>query len=529
MNKSEEKYCKEIIELIEKGSLKSKAQLNKAKIELAKKYCLDRIPTNPTIMRYKSNKSEKIASILTKKPIRSSSGINVIAIMARPHKCPGNCIYCPSSQIFEETPKSYTGREPATMRALQAKFDPKKQVEDRIKQLVETGHNASKIELIIMGGTFLSTPIEYQKLFVKGAIDGVIGKKSKSLEDAKKMAEKSSRRIIGITFETRPDYCKKVHVNRMLNFGGTRCELGVQIVDDEIYSKIKRGHTVKDVTNATHILKDAGLKVCYHIMPGLPYTTPKIDLYNFKRLFSCEEFMPDNIKLYPCLVIKGTELSKMYAKGEYLPLDTEKATKLIVKMKRYVPYWVRIMRVQRDIPAQIIEAGVKKSNLRQIVQAEMAKKGLYCRCIRCREAKLKQLSQGKELSLEATKLFRDEYYASNGNEIFLSFEDKKREMLYAYCRLRIPERSYRREIADKASIIRELRVLGEPLLLGEKISGEIQHQGLGTKLVMEAERITKEDFERKNIFVISGLGVKEYYRKKFGYKNNGPYLYKRLL
>lgn len=529
MSKAEEKYCKEIIALIEADRLKSKAQLNEAKLKLAKKYGLKKTPTNPTIMRYASTKSDKIAAILTKKPVRSSSGINVIAIMAKPHKCPGRCIYCPSSQISRETPKSYTGKEPATMRALQSNFDPRKQVEERIRQLVETGHSASKIELIIMGGTFLSTPLSYQKFFVKGAIDGIIGKKSNSLEDAKKIAEKSKRRIIGITFETRPDYCKKVHVNRMLNFGGTRCELGVQIADDEIYKKIRRGHTVEDVITATRLLKDAGFKVCYHIMPGLPYTTPEDDLYNFKKLFSSQDFMPDNIKIYPCLVIKGTELSKMYSARAYNPLDTEKAAKLIAKMKKHVPYWARIMRVQRDIPAQIIEAGVKKSNLRQIVHEELAKNGDFCKCIRCREAKLNQLSKGRELSLQDLKLFKDEYCASNGTEIFLSFEDKHRELLYAYCRLRIPEKSFRREIANKAAIIRELRVLGEPLLLGEKRANEIQHQGLGAKLINEAERITKEDFVRKHIFVISGIGVKEYYRKKFGYIDKGPYLYKRLI
>ncbi|MEM4662771.1 MAG: tRNA uridine(34) 5-carboxymethylaminomethyl modification radical SAM/GNAT enzyme Elp3 [Candidatus Diapherotrites archaeon] len=520
-------YCSDLIALIENGKIKDKKQLNKAKIVLAKKYGLKKIPTDPTILRFAKDVA-KLRAFLLKKPMRSSSGINVVAIMAKPHKCPGSCIYCPSSQIDRPTPKSYTGKEPATMRALQFNFDPKKQVEERIKQLVETGHSAVKIELIVMGGTFLATPLSYQKYFIKNAIDGITGAKSKSLDEAKKRAEKSKRRIIGITFETRPDYCKKVHVNRMLDFGGTRCEIGVQTISDYVYKKISRGHTVADVIEATRLLKDAGFKVCYHIMPGLPYTTPKEDLKNFKKLFSSSDFMPDNLKIYPCLVMKDTKLSEMYARGDYEPLDTMQAAKLIAKMKKYIPYWVRVMRVQRDIPAQLIEAGVKKSNLRQIVHQILKNKGYSCHCIRCREAKIKSLLESKHYTMENLKLFEDRYFASNGDEIFLSLEDKKRELLYAYCRLRVPQNSFRKEISNKAAIIRELRVLGDPLPLGEKRKDEIQHQGLGMMLLKEAERITREEFDRKKLCIISGLGVKEYYRKKFGCKDIGPYVYKMI-
>jgi len=521
-------YCKEIIELIESGKIKNKRQLNAAKCKLAKKHSLQKMPTNPTIMRFARKKSAKLRRLLTKKPVRSLSGINVIAIMAKPYACPGKCIYCPSSQIGVATPKSYTGKEPATMRALQAGFDPKRQVLDRIRQLIETGHNANKIELIIMGGTFLATPLEYQRRFVKEAIDAIIGKRSKTLAEAKLNAETAERRIIGITFETRPDYCRKEHVNRMLGFAATRCELGVQILNNRVYKKVQRGHSVKDVVSATRLLKDAGFKVCYHCMPGMPYTSTKDDLKSFEMMFYDERFKPDNIKIYPCLVLKGTKLYEEYIKGNYEPLDTKKAVKLIAKVKEMLPYWVRVMRVQRDIPTQLIDAGVKKSNLRQLVQEYLHKKGKHCNCIRCREAALKKSKEGIDYELSEAKLFVEKYRASKGIELFLSLEDKKRELLFAYCRLRIPKNSFRREIASENAIIRELRVLGEPLLLGQRKSEALQHQGLGAKLVNEAEYLAKEVFDRKGMVIIAGLGVKEYYRKKFGYKNRGPYVYKKL-
>lgn len=521
-------YCKEIIELIESGKIRNKRQLNAAKCKLAKKYSLREMPTNPTIMRFARKKSAKLKHLLTKKPVRSLSGINVIAIMAKPYKCPGRCIYCPSSQIGVATPKSYTGREPATMRALQAGFNPKRQVLDRIKQLTETGHNANKIELIVMGGTFLATPLLYQKNFVKEAIDAITAKRSKTLTEAKLNAERSKRRIIGITFETRPDYCKKVHVNRMLNFGGTRCELGVQILNNRVYRKVQRGHSIEDVVSATRLLKDSGFKVCYHCMPGMPYASTKDDLESFKMMFYDERFKPDNIKIYPCLVLKGTKLYEEYVKGNYEPLDTKKAVKLIAKVKEMAPYWVRVMRVQRDIPTQLIDAGVKKSNLRQLVQEYLRKKGKHCNCIRCREAALKKSKEGVDYELSEAKLFIEKYKASKGIELFLSLEDEKRELLFAYCRLRVPEHSFRREITSESAIIRELRVLGEPLLLGQRKSGALQHQGLGAKLLREAECLAKEVFNKKGMVVIAGLGVKEYYRSKFGYKNRGPYVYKKL-
>lgn len=521
-------FSLEILELIEKGVISNKRGLNKWKGKLAKKHSLDSIPANPDILCSFPRVSRKALEILCKKPVRSLSGITVVAAMVPPHKCPGECIYCPSSLVEQKTPKSYTGREPATMRAIQSNFDAGLQVKERLRQLRESGHSLSKVEFIVMGGTLFSQGKKFQEEFVLSALNAFTGKKARSIERAKLYAEKSETRITGITFETRPDYCSKKHVDRMLYYGGTRCELGVQILNNRVYEKVKRGHTVSDVKNATRNLKDAGFKVLYHTMPGLPYASFQDDLNSFKKIFFSEPFKPDMLKIYPCLVVKGTKLYKEFLKGNFRPMDEKKAVKLISKIKNIVPPWVRIMRIQRDIPSQLIEGGVKKSNLRQLVERELKKKKKKCNCIRCREAALKEYKQGLNFQLEKARLFLDEYRASNGTELFISLEARNRNALFGYCRLRIPDNSYRKEIGSNGVIVRELRVFGEPLSLEKREKDALQHKGIGAKLFTEAERIAREVFDKKKLVVIAGLGVREYYRKKFGCRNDGYYVSKTI-
>ncbi len=522
-----EKLSAEILELIESGTINSKRDLNNYKARLAKKHSLEKMPTNPSILLHSKNPPKKAHFLLSKKPVRSMSGISVVAAMVSPHECPGQCIYCPSSMVEKGTPKSYTGKEPAAMRALQASFDPAKQVRQRLKQLRETGHPVSKVEFIVMGGTFLSQSKEFQEKFALGALNAFTGKNAKSIQKAREFAEKSNTRITGITFETRPDYCSPGQINRMLFFGGTRCELGVQILSDFVYEKIRRGHSVEDVKIATKDLKDAGFKVLYHAMPGLPHAAPEDDLESFKKMFSGESFKPDMLKIYPCLVIKGTKLYEEYVKGNYEPLGEKKAVKIIAKVKETIPRWVRIMRVQRDIPSPLIEAGVKKSNIRQLAEKELEKRGKKCNCIRCREAPLREYKTKTHFEPAEAILFREKYRASDGTEYFFSFEDKKRNALFGYCRLRLPDASHRKEIGSRAGIVRELRVFGEPLLLGERKKEALQHHGFGKRLFAEAEK-TAQEVGKKKLAVIAGLGVREYYRKKLECKNDGFYVSKTI-
>jgi len=524
-------FYEDIIKLIKSNKIQTKEELHKAKIKLCKKYNIDNIPPDSEILAYLSDESKKTnatSQLLRTKPMRSISGVAVVAVMTSPEKCPhGKCLPCPGGPD-NNTPQSYTGYEPAAMRGLLNNFDPYLQTKSRLEQLEAIGHSTDKIDFIIMGGTFTSRLLEYQKWFVKRCYDALNRKISQNLDQAKKRNENAISRCIGLTVETRPDWFCLQHVDNVLEMGATRVELGVQSLYDDVLYKMKRGHTVYDTINATRTAKDSGFKICYHIMPGLLGSDEKKDINSFKTMFTDYRFKPDMIKIYPVLIIKGTELFDLWKSGDYKALTTEKASKLIAKMKEYVPEWVRIQRIQRDVPAQMISSGVKKSNLRQYVNIEMKNHGKKCRCIRCREighTSLKKMINPDELNIVCKKI---KYNASNGSEIFLSIEDKNLDVLIGYLRLRDIIVPYRYELQkESCMIIRELKILGRELSIGSRTSEALQHRGYGKNLINQAERICVEDFDKKRLFVLSGVGVKQYYRS-LGFADDGVYMSKSL-
>jgi elongator complex protein 3 len=415
------------------------------------------------------------------------------------------------------------------MRGSQNNYDPYLQVRSRIEQLAAIGHRVDKVELIVMGGTFPSTPCEYQTWFVQRCLDAITNKKSSSLQEAKANAEVSKIRNVGITVETRPDWAKQPHIDAMLDLGVTRVELGVQNPDDAIYRLVGRTHTVADVVEATRVAKDAGLKIVYHMMPGLPGSSPQKDLEAFRRIFTEPAFKPDMIKIYPCLVIDGTKTSRWHKERSFTPYSTEQATELIAKIKRIIPPWVRVMRVQRDIPARLILAGVKKSNLRQLVQQELARHEERCRCIRCREVGHRKAADGVKPDLGSVKILSTCYEASEGKEVFISAEDTNKDALVGYLRLRLPSvKAHRPEITPVPSaIVRELHVYGQLVPVGWHVPSAWQHKGFGKTLLEEAKRIAKEDYDLKKLLVISALGTKQYYMR-FGFGRDGVYVSKSL-
>ena len=514
----------EIARMILSGKITSKEQLNREKVKIAGKYHLNRIPSNTEIMHHiPEERREEFYHIIRIKPMRSLSGVAVVAIMTSPYPCPhGKCIYCPGGPE-KGTAQSYTGHEPAAMRAEQNDFDPYLQAKNRIEQLEEIGHPTDKIDLIIMGGTFTARPWEYQQYFVKGAFDAMNGAVSESLEEAQLKNESARHRCIGLTVETRPDWFMEEEIKRSLILGATRVELGIQSTFDDVLEFVKRGHTVAESIKSTKLAKDAGLKIVYHMMPGLPGSDEKKDLESFRRIFTDPDFMPDMLKIYPTLVVKGTELYDMWKRGEYEALGTEKAAELIIKVKEMVPPWVRIQRIQRDIPTQYIEAGVKRSDLRGYVQQLMKERGKSCGCIRCREIG----HVNSDMGPEDISLVRREYDASGGREVFLSFEGPDMELI-GYARLRkIPENSWKAETGEYGAIIRELKVFGSQVPIGDEPKGRWQHRGYGRKLVEEAERIAKDEWSEEGILVMSGVGVREYYGK-LGYERVLPYMGKRF-
>ncbi|MDI6855832.1 MAG: tRNA uridine(34) 5-carboxymethylaminomethyl modification radical SAM/GNAT enzyme Elp3 [Candidatus Thermoplasmatota archaeon] len=511
--------CKEILSEILARKSSTKEEVHRIKIELCRKYSAPEVPSDADILSY-SAKFPNIQNLLTLKPVRSLSGVAVVAVMTSPYACPhGKCGYCPGG-IEKGTAQSYTGKEPASLRASMYDYKPYLQMRARLEQLKAIGHSISKIELIVMGGTFTARAQDYQEYFIKSCFDAMNNSESKNLIEAQKKNEVASSRCIGLTIETRPDWCKQEHVEKMLAFGTTRVELGVQTLYDSVLKAVNRGHTTNDTIKATRILKDAGLKVCYHIMPGLPNVSNAEELECFNKIFSSESFKPDMLKIYPTLVIEGTELYEKWKSHEYKELDTESAVELLAKVKAQVPKWIRIQRIQRDIPSQLIIAGVKSSNLRQLVKERMTQLGLQCKCIRCREI------GDKELKAEDIKLLREDYNASNGKEIFLSFEESNGSALVAYARLRFPKKPWK-EILENNGIIRELKVVGHSVAIGKSAgSKEWQHRGYGRELIKECERIAKEAGANK-LFVNSGVGARNYYRK-LGYERIDWYMGKVL-
>ncbi len=514
-----------VLAMLRKGT--DGAGLEAAKLQAARKFPIGKMIRNSELLARLRTRDAKpprqLLTLLRTRPMRTGSGVTPIAVMIRPeNSCPYSCAYCPTGLGA----KSYTGFEPAALRARQEGFDPAGQVRNRLAHYGECGHPTDKCEVIIMGGTFLRAPRAYRKSFVKGVYDALNGRKARTLAQSQKINERSRNRAVGLTFETRPDVCGKEEIGEMLSFGATRVELGVQHPDDGIYRLVKRGHTVADVVNATALLKDSGFKVCYHIMPGLPGSDPGKDGAMVRRLFADRMFRPDMLKIYPALVMPGTGLERMMKRGGYEPYDAEKAARVISGFYRHLPPYVRVMRIQRDIPSGLIAAGVKKSNLRQLVDAEIKRKKIKSLEIRSREIGLSELPARESFGLK-----RLDYLASGGKESFISFENRD-SLLAGFLRLRIPHAPFRKEIGEGTALVRELHVYGMEAEVGERVRGardgrKAQHQGFGSRLLEEAERIAREDFDMKKMLVISGIGAREYYRKR-GYGLEGAYMAKKL-
>jgi elongator complex protein 3 len=527
MQKSESDFSKACCEISQNLLADPEPDKKKVKSEIKKicvKYSLERIPRNSEILSMvNGTEYTKLQKVLIRKPVKTASGVAVIALMPKPFACPhGRCTYCPGGMEFN-TPNSYTGQEPITVNAIENEYDPKKQITSKLEKLIAYGHDLSKLELVIVGGTFLFMPKDYQQNFIKLCYDALNGFESPDLETAKSNNEHADIRNVGFTIETKPDYCKTEHVDDMLQYGVTRVEIGLQCLRDEVYKIVNRGHTLNDVVESFQIAKDAGFKIVAHMMPGLPTMTPQKDIEDFNQLYSDERFKPDMLKIYPSLVLENTPLYNDYMHGKYCPYSEEDMIMVLTEIKKKIPRWVRIMRVQREISSNEIISGPKLGNLRQIVLKNLREQGYSCRCIRCREAGLsKKITNSANLTLN-----REDYASSGGKEVFLSFDDAN-DSVYGFLRLRHPsEFAHRKEISSNTCIVRELHVYGKSLKIGERNKDDIQHTGLGKKLMLEAEKISKQEYDSKKLLVISAVGTREYYQK-LGYSLMGPYMAKDL-
>lgn len=488
------------------------------------------------VKKNKIKPNKQLEAVLCKRAIRTLSGVTVVTVLTKPFPCPGKCIYCPNEARM---PKSYLADEPAAARALALKFDPFLQVKTRLETLAANGHPTDKVELIVKGGSWNAYPPDYQYWFILRCFEAAnrgskpikqsklikqnkLTKPFKIIVDnllkAQKKNETAKHRIIGLTLETRPDFINEKNLRIMRALGCTRVELGAQHTDDKILELIKRGHKIAETIKATTLLKRYGFKVDYHLMPQLPGSTPKKDLAMLNKIFADENFRPDMIKIYPCTVVKNSELSHWVKNAKFKPYSDDQLIKILKIIKAKLPYYVRISRLIRDIPGHHIIAGNTITNLRQNIQAQMRAEGVKCRCLRCREVGHQNIIIAKKI-----KLFIEKYRANGGTEYFLSFEDKNRQAVYAFCRLRLDEHGL------YPAFVRELHTYGQSLELKQKKDKKIkhiQHTGLGKKLILAAENICTKN-KITILAVIAGIGVRGYY-KNLGFGLKDSYMVKYL-
>ncbi|MEK7538918.1 MAG: tRNA uridine(34) 5-carboxymethylaminomethyl modification radical SAM/GNAT enzyme Elp3 [Patescibacteria group bacterium] len=498
------------------------------------------VPTNAELLAFykalveagEEEKNSNAELVLKKLKTRSNSGVAVVSLLTKPYPCPGRCTYCPTEANM---PKSYLSKEPAAARALANDFDPYDQITSRLLALRMNGHETDKIEMIVIGGTWSFYHPKYQEEFLAECYRACNNfdvppemqtpKGQKTFAEMMHENETARTRLIGLSIETRPDYINPKELERLRSLGVTKVEIGVQHLDDDVLELTKRDMKIGAVKEATELLRNAGFKIVYHMMPNLEGSTPQRDIEMFGELFSSEDFHPDMIKMYPCMVLEGSELFDIWKAGKFKPYTDEELMSVLAGAKKQIPKYVRIIRVIRDIPATYIQAGSKVSNLRQWLFNDMKKNNWRCKCIRCREVR------GMEVELEKFPLTVKEYRTRSGREIFLSFEEANEGKLASFLRLRLPKNHGQEfvgtglEVLQGAALVRELHTYGRMAQVGE-VGTQSQHMGFGKRLLLEAERIAREAGYKK-LAVISGIGVREYYRKQ-GYQLEGTYMVKYL-
>jgi elongator complex protein 3 len=534
------KACAELVERILAGEIE-RDEVERAKKDVCGKYSSPKVPRNSDLIDFgPEDRREELEEVLQRKPVRTASGVSPVAIMTSPHRCPhGKCLYCPGGPDSEfSSAQSYTGHEPAAARGVQNDYDPYGQVRLRLEQLRQIGHPVDKVELILMGGTMTARSHDYQEWFVRRALQAMneydpagepqpaedesfaqepADREFRYVEDVIAENETADVRNIATTFETKPDWCDPEQINRMLDLGATKVEVGVQTTFERINREMHRGHGTQDAIDANRRLRDSGFKVGFHMMPGQPGMSREMCLEDFRRIFERTEWRPDFLKIYPTLVVEGTAVYDSYHRGEFDPLDNDEAAELVAEIKSMIPEYTRLQRVQRDIPADFIEGGVWKSNLRQLARQRMDEHGWTCDCIRCREVGHHD-DEPDEVTLDTTT-----YEVAGGTEQFLSFEDREKGILVGFCRLRFPNDPVRRELED-AAVVRELHVYGSEVAVGDAAGeGGHQHRGYGRRLIARAEELAA-DAGYEKLAVLSGIGVRQYYREKLGYRQDGPYV-----
>jgi len=456
---------------------------------------------------------------LQMKPMRTQSGVSIVTVLTKPYPCPGNCIFCPTDVRM---PKSYLHDEPGARRAERHNFDPYAQTASRLEALEAIGHPTEKIELLILGGTWSSYRRDYQEWFVQRCFDAMNGFDSITLPEAQAANAAGYRRNVGLVIETRQDRIDVDELRWLRYLGVTKVQVGIQSLDERVLELNQRGHDVQSTRDAFRLLRLAGFKIHGHWMANLLGATVESDIEDFARLWSDITIRPDELKIYPCMLVANAELYEYWQRGEYVPYTEEEVVDVLAACKAQVPRYARLSRVVRDFPTTNIVAGNKKSNSRQLAQDRLREEGTPCRCIRCREVRRQSVSSDE---LELRDLI---YHTDATTEHFMSFETEDgyptADRLAGFLRLSLPNRQFDHPLPELEghAMIREVHVYGPSLNLGDDSQGEAQHIGLGMRLIERAKYIAHEAGYRR-IAVISAIGTQEYYARQ-GFELDGLYM-----
>ncbi|HEC33576.1 MAG TPA: tRNA uridine(34) 5-carboxymethylaminomethyl modification radical SAM/GNAT enzyme Elp3 [Chloroflexi bacterium] len=454
----------------------------------------------------------RMARHLQRKPTRTISGVAPVTVLTPPHPCRGHCIYCPS---VAEVPKSYLPDEPGVQRAIRFGYDPFAQTAGRVRAFQNIGHPTDKVELLILGGTWSDYPPEQQEWFIRRCLDALNGAEARSLAEAQRLNETAPHRNVGLVVETRPDCITPAEVRRLRWLGVTKVQLGAQSLDDHVLALNRRGHTVAETRAAVRSLRLAGFKIALHWMPNLLGATPESDLTDFRRLWDDPALRPDELKIYPCLLLPETDLYDLWRAGKHRPYDERTLVDLLATCKTLIPPYCRVNRLMRDIPAPDIAAGVARSNLRQIVQRRMAEEGLICRCIRCREVR------DTPVDTETLRLTLTSYETDATLEHFLAYETPGGR-LAGFLRLSFPQVEPEMAELEGCAVVRELHIYGPALPLSDRQQGRPQHAGLGTRLLQKAQEMTRAAGYPR-LAVIAAVGTRPYYQER-GFAAEGLYM-----
>jgi len=506
------------------------------------------------------------------RPVRTLSGVTPVTVLTKPFPCPGTCIFCPNDVRM---PKSYLADEPGAQRAEDNRFDPYLQTWNRLDAYRSMGHPTDKVELIVLGGTWSHHPETYQRWFVTRCFDalgdfgarvdrrgaaGVAGTDFRSLaaldgralgegaynravarhlaarnagallhasEDAswealaaaQRRNETSASRCVGLVLETRPDHVDAEEIVRLRRLGATKLQLGVQSLDDAVLAANRRGHDVDATRRAFAGLRAAGFKIHAHWMPNLLGATPEADAADYRRLFDDPDFRPDELKLYPCMLIESAELAVHHASGAWGPYDDETLAELVADCIAATPRWCRLTRVIRDFSSHDVAAGTHRANLREVAERALAARGVPVREIRSREV------GGRAVSVSALQLRDTTYAHAVGEEHFLEWVTED-DRLAGFLRLTLPHRKPAiGELVGRA-LIREVHVYGASVRLGDRDAAASQHAGLGRALVEEAVRISALRGFRA-LGVISAVGTRPWYRR-LGFEDGDLYQHRVL-